>query len=213
MKNEVRFITPPICHVCGKILDIDKKIAKKNKKLLCGECLRQNYHFDKASSVFVYNKPISKAVQSFKYENKFFLSKYFFGYIKDKINDFDDTIDIMAPVPMHIVRLRKRGYNQAALLVREFGKIGYKNIIIYDLLKRVSNNKPQATLSFTERKNNLKRAFKINKKYIDKIADKNILIIDDVFTSGTTVNECSRVLKQHGARKVFVLTIAKTSIN
>jgi ComF family protein len=213
MMDKVKFIKPPICSICGKTLNINKDIANKNGALICGECIRENYYFDKASSVFVYNKAISRAIQSFKYKNKFFLSTYFFDYIKDKINDFDDVIDIMAPVPMHIMRLRKRGYNQAALLVKEFEKIGCKNIIIYDLLKRVSNDKPQAMLTFAKRKNNLKRAFKINKKYIDKIIDKNVLIIDDVFTSGTTVNECSKVLKQHGVKKVFVLTIAKTCIN
>jgi ComF family protein len=210
IREKIQFIRQPTCSLCGNNLDIKTSVKLSETNYICADCSKNGHIFDKAVSVFVYNEYFAKVVILFKFKNKFFLSKFFFKYLKKKINEFNDAIDFIIPVPMHVKKLRLRGYNQAVLLVKEFEKDGYKNVI-YDLLKKTVNGKPQMSLKYRERRLNLRNSFKINENYIEKIRDKNVLIIDDIFTTGSTVDECSKILKQNGVKKVFVLTIAKTS--
>ena len=174
--------------------------------------MSKKYYFDKALSIFKYNKDIATVIHLFKFRNKFILSEFLASFLLEKINEFNDKIDYIAPVPIHKKKLQIRGYNQTVLLTNEFVKHGYTNII-NDLLIKSVQTKAQSELNYSDRVKNLTKSFILNSKYIDTIKGKNILIIDDVFTTGSTANECAKILKRFKANKVFVLTLAKTTLN
>lgn len=199
------FIGSKRCRCCGKPLN--------SESFICASCLSKKYYFDQNISVFVYNRTIAKAIFEFKFKDKTFLSKKFADLMKNNINNFSYKIDYIVSVPMHLNRLRKRGYNQSFLLANDLSNL--TNIdFIKDLLIKTKNTNRQVGLNFKERKINLKNSFSIKDKYKDIIKDKNILIIDDVFTTGSTINECAKVLKLDGkVNKVMSFTIAKTNKN
>ena len=210
-KNKLEFIREPYCKKCGSKIFV-KNISIDKDKLICLDCLRNTNYFDKSLSVFIYNKTIADTIYLFKMRNGFALSKFFYIFLNKKIKEFNDKIDYIIPVPMSIKKLRKRGYNHTILLIREFEKNkNYK--IIYDLLDKHKPTADQKNLPYKLRLENVKNSFSVNKKYLDLVKNKNILIIDDVFTTGSTLNECAKTLKRKGATKVFTLTIAKTVVN
>ena len=129
-----------------------------------------------------------------------FLNKYQKKYVQFEI------YDIIIPVPISKKRNKERGYNQSLLIAREIAK--NENVKLRNnVISKVKNNTTQSKLNKEERAENVKNVYKITKN--KEIIDKNILLIDDIFTTGATLNECSKMLKQAGAKKVDVLTIAK----
>ena len=115
-------------------------------------------------------------------------------------------VEVLIPVPLHPARKKARGFNQSRVLARELGKIVNIDIIEGVLVKSV-NVPPQTTLTARERKKNIKGAFKVRDKA--KIKDKTILLVDDVFTTGATIQECSTVLINAGAKEVRGITVAQ----
>lgn len=198
------FIHKPYCVVCGKPIDIVTEMG-----LVCGNCLKKKYYFDRTFSVFVYNNTIARAIFEFKFYRKTFLSKFFVKLMLNKIKECNETIDFITCVPMHIKRLRYRGYNQSLLLANDLAE--KTNVpCIYNLLKKVKHTKAQIQLNHKRRKVNLRSAFVFNDEYDDLVRGKNVLLVDDVFTTGSTVNECAKALKRSGGvERVFVLTIAR----
>jgi ComF family protein len=188
----------------------DKKF-NIDEKAICTKCLKEKPYYDKALSCFIYNKTISRAIFEFKFYQKTFLSKFFAKFIVITIKEIISDVDYIAPVPMNIRRLRWRGFNQSLLLVKSVAKLTNKQIIS-DLIIKTKHTKAQAKLNNKERKINLNSVFKINEKYLELIKNKNILIIDDVITTGTTINKCSKVLKEVGVNKIYITSIAKTSL-
>ena len=118
-----------------------------------------------------------------------------------------EKYDIIIPVPMYRKKEKRRGYNQTALIARKIAK-AYKNLV-YDgkSLQKIKDTKMQSSLDKTERRKNIKNAYKVINQ--QKIKDKKIILLDDIYTTGSTVNECSKVLKQSGAKEILVVTIAK----
>lgn len=199
------FIEKPYCVICGEQLNV-----KTDSDLICGKCIKFKYNFDRNFSVFIYNRTIAKAIYKFKFGRKTFLAEFFAKFLAKKTNNV--KIDYLIAVPIHKKRLKTRGYNQSLLLVKEVSKI--TNIpYISNLLLKDKNTVPQSKLKSSKRKTNLKSVFNINKKYIENIKGKNIGIIDDVFTTGSTINECAKILKKSGANKVFGFTIVKSTLN
>ena len=123
----------------------------------------------------------------------------------DVLNDFD-TPDFIHPVPLHVKRLRQRGFNQALVLARSLFP-REKEKIRFNILARKMDTPSQAGLSGKERRKNLKNAFVVKKA--SEITGKNVLLVDDVFTTGSTANECAKALKAAGCRKVEVLTMCR----
>lgn len=206
--KKLQFITKPTCSICGTPLQF--KISDDND-IVCTNCLLKKPYYDKAVSCFIYNKTISKAIFEFKFYKKMFLSKFFAKFIYRVAAQYLDQVDYIVPVPMSLKRLRWRGFNQALLLAKNLGTLSNKEII-RDLIIKTKHTKAQAKLKNKDRIKNLKSVFVINEKYLEKIKDKNIAIIDDVITTGTTINECSKVLKRYDVSKIFVFSIAKTSL-
>ena len=125
------------------------------------------------------------------------------------IKAYQYQIDCIIAVPISMKRFWERGYNQADLIAKFLAKKINKKQLKFVLVKTKNNNK-QSTLDFQERMLNVSQVYKVFQK--NKIKDKTILLIDDIFTTGATVNECSRILKENGAKKIIVAVVAKAQI-
>lgn len=205
--KKLQFIKKPMCNICGDAFQFSI-----DDKAICAKCLSTKPYYDKALCCFIYNKTISRAILEFKFYHKTFLSKFFAKFLIVTIKEIINDVDYIIPIPMSLQRLRWRGFNQSLLLVKQIAKLTNKQIIA-DLIIKIKHTEAQSKLNHKERKQNLNSAFKTNKKYLEVIKNKNILIIDDVITTGTTVNNCSKVLKKAHVNKVFVASIAKTSFS
>ncbi|MDR1498953.1 MAG: ComF family protein [Rickettsiales bacterium] len=205
--KKLKFIGNPHCVICGKPLDVNI-----DYELLCAECQRKKYYFNRSLSVFVYNDTIAKAIFQFKFYQKTFLAGFLAKFLLAKYSEIHHTIDFIVPVPLHVKKLRRRGYNQAFLLAKELSKLTDVPCI-GNFLQKQTNTKPQVAIGREKRLTNLRSAFLLGEKYNKLVVGKNILIVDDVVTTGTTVNECAKVLKNNGAQMVFVLSLAKTHRN
>lgn len=172
----------------------------------CSVCLIKPPAYDKVITVFRYNPIIGSAISDFKYRDQTFIAKKFAKLLFEKTKNEIADCDFICAVPLHLKRLQKRKFNQAVLI----GKNLSKEKFILDLLWRVNNAAPQASLKKKEREKNLKRGFLVNKKYRNSLRDKKIILLDDVMTTGATLENCSKALRKCGVKKITVLTIAKT---
>lgn len=195
--------TPPFCYSCGRHLD-----KPKFTKNICPNCIKIKLYFDRAFSPCVYTGLIKELVHQFKYQNKDHLglplSRLMIEFIKE-YNLPVDYLDFIVPIPLHKTRLREREFNQAEILskyiAREFNKK-----ILNNALGRHRNTKTQTELEINERFLNVRGSFSLNNNA--DIKGKNILLVDDVLTTGATSSEAALTLKDAGANIVFVLTLA-----
>lgn len=183
---------------------------------VCGECLTSPKTFSIARAAGVYTKDLIEVIHCYKYKKKIQLARplgklLFLAFIRYWSKQ---KIDIVAPIPLHIKKFRQRGFNQAYLLIRNWFrmamnlKIDLSNMQIdRNLLVRSCWTEPQVGLSRIKRIENIKNAFSITD--CDKVFKKKILLVDDVYTTGTTVNECAKVLMKNGAKQVDILTLAR----
>lgn len=201
--GEIKFIGNPLCTLCGLPFAADE-----GEDHLCGNCLTERRYFTTARAVGVYQGALRKAIPRFKYRMNSPLAKTLGNILATNCQRFLDlsAYDLLIPVPLHKSRLRERGFNQALLLAREFEK---ENPLPLDYLnlQRIRDTQPQTNLKEKERKRNVRGAFGLREK--QRVKGKRVLLIDDVYTTGATVNECSRVLKRAGAKRVDVLTLAR----
>jgi ComF family protein len=196
-------IESPLCPCCGRVY-----LVAAGGDHHCGTCLTTGRHFSRARAVFLYQEPLKKVIHRFKYQGKTdCLPSFarFAGNLPQLAGE--ERPDWIVPVPLHPTRLRERGFNQSLLLARAFFPKDRR--IIPDLLVRLRPTEPQTTFNGAARRANLKNAFAVLQPH--RLAGKKILLIDDVYTTGTTVNECARVLKKAGAAEVAVLTLARVS--
>ena len=164
--------------------------------------------FSKCRSCFAYDGPVKEAIHSFKYNERLDIVRYFSGELASGLTRFDCP-DVILPVPLHLKRLAARGFNQSVLLTKHLSKkIKVKAEV--NLLMRERDTRPQVGLSKEGRFDNVKGAFLVDDKYKKRVADKHILLIDDVLTTGATLNECARVLIKSGCKEVSILTVART---
>lgn len=200
--NRIELITGPLCSGCGRLFP---KAAGGDH--YCGLCLTGRHHFDRARAVAIYSEPFSQVIHRFKYQGKGYGLSSFRALLEGLPEPPISTPpDLILPVPLHDRKLRRRGFNQAAILARAFFP-KTRRLIRTDLLRREIDTAPQTSLSGKARRQNLKNAFAIWES--EEIRGKNLVLVDDVFTTGTTVNECARVLKKAGASRVEVLTLAR----
>lgn len=199
---KVKFICAPKCQICSYPFEIEIKHLPP----FCGKCLDKKPYYDKALAIYQYNEIIAKSISALKYSDQTFLAKKFAQILFKNFKDEIENCDIICAVPLHKKRLRQRKFNQSALIAKFLDHKKFNP----DLLWRLVNTLSQVKLKREEREQNLKKAFLVNKKYRNFIKDKTVLLIDDVATTGATINNCARALKKSGAKKVVVLTIAKT---
>ena len=209
-------IDSPFCTKCG--VRFHQVIASGfNENHVCETCLKKPFRLDRVRAAAEYKGITKDAIQLFKYHSKLSVAKVFERLLFQAfLRHFTGSgIDLIMPVPLHKLKLRERGFNQAYMMIRNFIKYYQKTYnqppqwkIDIASLARVKKTKPQTGFDIKQRKNNLKEAFQVvNKK---TILNKNILLIDDVFTTGATCNEAARALLEQGAKKVEALVMART---
>ncbi len=177
----------------------------------CNDCFSKiifiNEKFKDRFHIGRYEGPLKDAIIKYKYNGRKSYAKYFAKFIEKKIEEEKIEFDIIIPVPLHWKKEFLRGFNQSALIGNYLSKKIKKNMYQNVLLKS-KNTKSQTELGEQERKQNVKDSFKLKNSKI--IKDKIILLIDDVYTTGATTEECKKILVKGGAKKVIILTIAKT---
>jgi len=201
--KQIQFIAPPFCACCGASFEIPV-----SEGTLCGACLNEAPHFESARAAMLYDDASRKLILGFKHNDRTYAAKALAVWMHRAGSEFLESIDALVPVPLHRWRLFHRRYNQSALLAQHIGEMAHKPVLP-DALKRVRDTPPQGHLKRKERQENVKGAFAINSRHIDNVKDKTLVLIDDVMTTGATVNECSRVLLKAGAKQVYVLTLSR----
>ena len=200
-------ITNPICSICGLPF-----VSSSEQDHLCENCLRKNPWYDLARAPYFYSGIIMESIQRFKYKSGTYLAPFLgellSSFVREWIHNPKDIF--IVPVPLHKRRLRERGFNQSLLLARILAS-DLGNQLDYLSLIRNRYTRAQTGLKKKERRKNVKGAFSII--HPDAIKDKKILLVDDVFTTGYTLNECARTLKKSGATTVFCLTMVRTLVN
>jgi len=225
MKNTLNqffdFFLPRYCTGC------DKKLAY-DEKLICPECLntiqkadtelieaeynrkfKNDRIIEDFSSLYIFekDKTFQDIVYSIKYTKKFlagvFLGRLLAEFLEDKINSW--KIDLIVPVPLHHLKKAERGYNQSEYIAKGISKstgIRMQN----NLIRRVRYTESQTSMTLPEREHNIAKAFKVEHK--KKIKGKSVLLVDDIITTGATVKECGRVLKDNGANLIYACSTA-----
>lgn len=195
-------VKEPYCMKCGKPV-------RRDEDEYCQECREKEQNFIEGRAVFVYDEIMKKSIYRFKYGGRQEYARYYAQEIKrslgGKIQEWD--AQALIPIPLHKSRQGSRGYNQAELIAKELEKL--TEIPVYrKLIKRVKRTEVQKNLNVNERENNLKRAFKIEK---NDVKLKSVILIDDIFTTGSTINEAARCLREAGIPNVYfvVLSIGK----
>ena len=211
LNNILELIYPNVCGICGEICkdSLCKKCENAIKKYKI-DLISKNkkMYFCESMHIFKYDDIIRQKIIEYKFQDEAYLYKTFAKIIlkNKKVCGFLEKYDIMIPVPIHKKRRLKRGYNQAELIAKEICKnlnLELKN----NVLIKQKNIVAQSELNKNERMQNIKNAFGI--KNANEIKNKNIILFDDIYTTGSTVNECSRILKKVGVNKIGILTIAK----
>lgn len=208
----LELIYPNVCGICGDI----------NKESLCTECNEKimkietsrieeykNKKFENHAYLFKYEGNIRKLILDYKFHDKAYLYKTFARLIlnNSKICKYICSYDLMIPVPIHKQRYIERGYNQSELIAKEISKKLINIEMEKKILIKIKNNLKQSTLNEIEREKNVKDVYKVINE--QKIKDKKIILIDDIYTTGNTANECAKILKQSGAKKIGIFTLAK----
>jgi ComF family protein len=200
-------LAPPVCPRCGRPLDSPEALSASPEHV-CWHCRKDPPDVDQALAAGIFEGPLREAIHVYKYRPLMALGRPLAAWMTDHVRKVE-RLDLVMPVPLHVSRLRKRGFNQSLLLARG-ASMTYEVPLNYDNLVRVRPTQPQVELSGRERMANVAGAFGLRRKQEAK--GKRILLVDDVFTTGATMNECSRVLREAGAEAVIALTLARTAV-
>ena len=166
---------------------------------ICGRCLAEPPHFDATVAAFWYAFPADALVQALKFGAELSLAPYLASLLAGKISDGADCV---IPVPLSAARLRERGYNQAAEIARRLGK----GPVELELCERARDGRPQVELPFAERRRNVRGAFRVRRD----LKGATVAVVDDVMTTGATLDEIARGLKEAGASRVLNWVLART---
>ncbi|MEG1285240.1 MAG: ComF family protein [Romboutsia sp.] len=199
--NEMHFILDG-CSRCGKpTINYSLEEEYINK---CSYCHNKRFYFDRSISCIEYTDISKKIIFGLKYNNKTYMSKYIALIMKEKLDIESMDFDYILFVPLHKKRYRDRGFNQSEKIAKYLGDI--LDIEVVDCIRRKTNTKRLYKLNKEERKRELKDVFELNQKS-SRLENKNILLIDDIFTTGSTVNEISKILKLSQVNKIFVMAL------
>lgn len=200
------FIAPPVCSCCGFPFDFTQ--TQTGRDVLCAACLQDHPAYAAARAALRYGDSSRDLILAFKHGDQTQIAPALTGWMMAAAKEFMDHVDVVVPVPLHRWRLLKRRYNQAAILSKAMAQRSDK-MHLPDGLLRVRSTPPQGHLSAKERADNVRRAIILNPKRQDRMKGQNILLVDDVYTTGSTVEECTRALKAGGAGDVYVVTLAR----
>lgn len=202
-RQALAYIPDRICRLCGA--PVKEELFGEEK---CPECPPGTLYFDRALSPLYYYGPIIPAVHALKFRRRREMAHLFarmiFHYLQKRVNKI--TCDVIVPVPLHPLRWLKRGFNQSEVMAEEISRLG--GYPIYSrAIRRIRSTKPQTRLRSTHRSENVEGAFAPGKN--EDISGRNVILLDDVFTTGSTINACAKALKEGGAEKVFAVTLCR----
>jgi ComF family protein len=201
--RDLHFIDGPHCACCGLPFDMDL-----GPLTLCGPCIGGPPRFDRARAALVYDEAAKRLILPFKHADRLDQAPALVRWMTRAGGELLAHADLICAVPMHRQRLLARRYNQAAVLALGIARAtGVK--AVPDLLQRVRATPSQGGLSATERRANVRGAFSVNPRHRAGLAGKKVVVIDDVYTTGATLEEAARVLKTAGAASVDALAFAR----
>lgn len=167
----------------------------------CGACLKEPPHYTRAIALWPYEFPVDRIIHALKYQHRLVVADWLGARLAERLTPTGQTV---LPMPLHRERLRERGFNQAGEIARYLARTLYLPYRT-DLLQRQRSTSPQADLLPGERQRNVRGAFACS----GDLAGRHVLLVDDVMTTGASVNECARVLRLHGASEITVLVAAR----
>ena len=204
---------PPVCGICGKLNEDFlckkcEKILESHSKFEIQEKQNINLYFDKHLYIFQYEGIIRKLIIDYKFNEKSYLYKTFANFLlkNQKFFEILKSYDTIIPVPISKKRKKERGYNQSTLIAREISK-RLKIEINTSCLYKAKDIVAQSTLNREEREQNIKGVYQL--KNVKKLENKKILLIDDIYTTGSTLNECSKILRKSNPKVITCFTMAK----
>lgn len=197
-RRYLHYIKEPRCLKCGKEIE-------KEEQEYCRDCQRFHHTYDRGRSVFVYDEVMRRSISMFKYHNRREYAKFYAREMHDYCGSFIHSFepDVILPVPVHKKKKRQRGFNQAELVAKELGKLMNVSVDSNYLLRK-ENTVPQKELTRQQRKENLKNAFEICET--GKVYEK-VLLVDDIYTTGATMDAVSEILRKNQSKIIFFLTI------
>jgi competence protein ComFC len=232
LEAAVSLLYPPVCTICGgnvrageylcnqceaKTVRIVAPFCQKcsepfegsiTSEFTCANCAHRTIHFDAAVSAYRGRGMVREIIHEFKYGRQIHLRRLVARWLHAALDDErlrGRRFDVVVPVPLHATRLRERGFNQASLLAALLSS--KTSIPSKPLLERIRYTTTQTALDRSERMENLHNAFRLRKNA--DVRDLRVLLVDDVLTTGSTLNECARVLKRAGAFSVYAATAAR----
>ena len=211
----LNLIYPQICGMCGKInknslckkCEIELKKQVENQIINNGEEIQDKY-FNELMYIFKYEGQIRKLILDYKFNEKSYLYLTFVNFLLKNKKIFENikNYDTIIPVPISKKRKKTRGYNQSLLIARKIAELTDLELMNNCLVK-IKNIIEQSKLNKEDRIQNIQGVYELKNKQL--IENKNILLIDDIYTTGSTVNECSKILKQGNPKKIGILVLAK----
>jgi len=204
--KDLNFISDPQCNRCGFPFDFDTGDVQEGN--ICAACAKSPPVFDKLRSALVYDNASRDIILAFKHADQTQSVPSFVPWLMRSGEKILKNADYLVPVPLHRWRILRRRYNQSALLAQYLG-VQTKIPCLLDALQRTRATPTQGHLKADQRQRNVKRAFAFNRSYKEDIKNKHIVLIDDVYTTGATVSECTKVLLKNGAASVNILTLAR----
>ena len=212
--SSIHPIADGVCAVCGERLVSIHAFAGQAEEPVCGLCRRLNPPFEKAAAYGSYDGGLRELIHLLKFEQVRPAANVLGRMLAEVIAGFEIAFTsdpvLVVPVPLHARKLRQRGFNQAELIARAAMKVRRAEhyALLPKLLERRRETKSQIGLTSHQRRENLRGAFAVTDP--PAIAGREVLLVDDVYTTGTTASECARVLRRAGASKVWVATVART---
>ena len=200
-RERLQYVEEPACMRCGK------PIASEQEEY-CTDCRRRTFHYERGFAVFIYDDVMQRAVAEYKYCNKKEFAEFFATEMamvfRSRLKNLG--AEGLVPVPIHAARKRYRGYNQTEVLCRKLSqRIG---VPVLDMLARNRNTAPQKELDASDRLRNLERAIVLNAEALQgRKLPKTVLLVDDIYTTGSTAEACARILLRSGVDKVYIFSL------
>lgn len=208
---KIQPLSDPVCHICGYPLSLDPVLRSTPLEPLCRDCIRLRPPFAKARSAVLYQDAVETAIHLLKFEGKRVMARPLAQLLIEHapLDEFDDA-RMVIPMPLSKKRMAERGFNQVEPLARAVAErmgIEYRD----DILLKSRHTPPQSRFQERERRReNVRGAFKVENR--SSISGLNLLLVDDVLTTGATASEAARTLLEAGAASVYVLTLARAGI-